>query len=160
MHGTTNIKVENVGNQCCRKTKRVLYTITIIRNSLRFWDSWNENRERGRIVTLHAHFLTSSTNNFLEPYWEFGEEYDLWWNILCDTAFGKHHSLGSQIFSWKHLFLKGESAWRYLTFCKKKNYDTLMDETLCSEYFILQFLRYYRIELFSLKRNHQKNFLN
>lgn len=136
------------------------YAITIFRKSLRFWDSLNGDRERGRIVILHVHFLTSSTNNFLEPYWEFGEEYDLWWNILCGITFGKHHSLGSQIFSWKHLFLKEESEWRYLTFCKKKNYVSFMDEILFSEYFILPVLRYCHIEMFSLKKNHQENFLN
>ena len=153
-------KVENVGNQCFREIKRVLHKITIFRKSLRFWESLNEDRERGRIVTLHVHFLTSSTNNFLEPYWEFSEEYDLWWDILCDIAFGKRHSVGSQISSWKHLFLKEESEWRYLTFCKKKNYDILMDEILPSEYFILPVLRYYNIEMFSLKMKHQENILN
>jgi hypothetical protein len=56
--------------------------------------------------SLCVHFLTSSTKNLLEPYLVFGEECDLGWNILCDIAFGKHHSLGSQIFSRKHLFLQ------------------------------------------------------
>jgi hypothetical protein len=41
-------------------------------------------------------------------------------------------------------FLK---KYRLLTFCKKKNYDYLMDEILLSKYFILPILRYCHIEL-------------
>lgn len=105
------------------------------------------------IVTVNVYFLTSSTTTkSLEPYLEFGEEFDLWWNILYDIAFGKHYCLGPQIFSWRHLFLIEESEWRYLTLFKGKNYDSLMDEILFSEYIILPVLRYFHIELFSIKK--------